>query len=276
MALRGLPPFVGEFKLILDTAAGSELYRTAELQRLSWEVFYTDLICAQLARGEYRLLQQTLTDLFNPGSQQFPFPVRNVALFNMLRRWDRHFVAMERLISVLGSERQKADVRRYMKTRKLFMDNFPVLQQPPAPPAGFLAAIQQAIQSITTTLNEVAGTFQNLVDAVQAIVTTIDNINADQLLGNTGDDAARAAVSTMSTQGLLAILPAEYKVQLINKMLDGPTLDEDEDAVLTILRETKTRSPAEFLQLTASATWEALDTDFNGEQYDQLEELFQF
>jgi hypothetical protein len=59
-------------------------------------------------------------------------------------------------------------------------------------------------------------------------------------------------------------------------MLDGPTLDEDEDAILTILRETKTRSPAEFLQLTASATWEALDTDFNGEQYDQLEALFRF
>jgi hypothetical protein len=274
MALRGLPTFVGEFKLILDTAAGSELYRTAELQRLSWEVFYTDLICTQLARGEYHLLQKTLTDLFN--DQQFPFPVRNVALFNMLRQWDRHFVAMERLISILGSERQKADVRRYMETRKLFMDNFPVLQQPPAPPTGFLAAIQQAIQSITTTLTGVAGTFQDLVGAVQAIVTTIDNISAPDLLGANDDDMARAAVNTMSTQGLLSILPALYKVELINKMLDGPTLDEDENAILTILRETKTRSPAEFLQLTASATWEALDTDFNGEQYDQLEALFRF
>jgi hypothetical protein len=276
MALRELPTYAREFKLVLDRAAGSEQYRAPELQRLSWEVFYTDLICTQLARGEYRLLQQTLIDLFNPGSQQFPFPERNVALFNMLRRWDRHFVAMERLISVLGSERQKADVRRYMETRKLFMDNFPVQQQPPAQPTGFLAAIQQAIQSITTTLTGVAGTFQDLVGSVQAIVTVIENIGKDQLLGNIEDDEARAAVNTMSSVNLLTLLPALYKSELINRMLDGPTLDEDEDAILTILRETKTRSPAEFLQLTASATWEALDTDFNGEQYDQLEALFRF
>ena len=43
----------------------------------------------------------------------------------------------------------------------------------------------------------------------------------------------------------------------------------------TVLRETKARSAAEFLQLGQSATWETLDSSFNGEQYDNLEALFQ-
>ncbi|QYO66772.1 hypothetical protein [Leptolyngbya sp. 7M] len=95
MALRQLPTYALEFRLILNTVAGPELYRVAELQRLSWDVFYTDLICTQLARGEYRLLQERLKDLFttNINNPQFQFPVQNIALYNVLRRWDRYFVA---------------------------------------------------------------------------------------------------------------------------------------------------------------------------------------
>lgn len=105
-------------------------------------------------------------------------------------------------------------------------------------------------------------------------MTTIENISAQQLLGTKEDDEARAAVNSMSAQGLLAILPSQYKIELMNRMLDGAVGDEDEDAILTTLRDTKTRSPAEFLQLGASATWETLDSSFDGEQYDQLELLF--
>jgi hypothetical protein len=274
MALRNRPTSARELRLVIDHAAGAEQYRAADLQRLSWEVFYTDLIGTQLARGEYRLLQQTLTDLFNPGTQQPPFPVRNIALFNMLRRWERHFVAMERATVILGTERQKADVRRYMDTRRLFMDSFPAL--PAAPPAPFFAALQQAVQAITTTLSGVAGSFQDLVGAVQAIASSIGDLSAPQLLGTTDDDGAVAAANALSMEGLLAILPSIYKIELNNKMLDGAVEDEEEEGILTVLRDTKTRSPAEFLQLAGSATWEELDSSFNGTQYDDLEALFRF
>jgi hypothetical protein len=278
---------VREFRLAIDSAAGPELYRAADLQRLSWDVFYTDLICTELARGEYRRLLQTLQDLVNPGPPQFPqfaFPVQNIALFNMLRRWENHFVAMERVISLVGTERQKADARRYMETRKVFMDNFPVTQQPPpppAPPVAFLAAIQQSIQSIATSLGAVAVSFQDLVTTVESIAATIEDIGVPQLLGTVEDDEAVAATNIMAAQGLLAFLPAVYKSELIKRILGGGDLipavvDEEEDAILTILRDTKTRSPAEFLQLAASASWEILDSSFDGTQRDQLVALFKF
>ncbi|MGN9784586.1 hypothetical protein ACTMTF_24340 [Nonomuraea sp. ZG12] len=276
VALRHLPTHAREFRLALDSVAGPERYRAADLQALSWEVFYTDQICSELARGEYRLLQQSLPDLVNPNPPQFP--ARNIALFNMLRRWDRHFVAMDRAIALLGSERQKADCRRYMDTRRLFMDNFPALQPPPppAPPAAFLAAIQQAIQSIQTTLTGVAGTFQDLVSTVGGLAATIETISAPQLLETADDDKAVQVTNTLSGEGLLALLPSVYKSEMISKMISGACEDEEEQAILTILQESKTQSPAEFLQLSAGATWEMLDSNFNGSEYDQLEGLFKF
>jgi hypothetical protein len=274
MALRNRATGLRELRLAIDRAAGPEQYRATELQRLSWEVFYTEQIGAQLARGEYKLLQQTLTDLFNATFAPPAFSVRNIALFNMLRRWDRAFVAMERAINILGSERQKADVRRYMDTRRLFMDNFPTV--PPTPPAAFLAALQQAVQAITTTLSGVAGSFADLVGAVQAIATDIGDLSAPAILGTADDDKAVAATNTLSAEGLLAVLPSRYKIELNTKMLDGAVVDADEEGILTVLRDAKTRSPAEFLQVASSATWAELDGSFDGTQHDALEALFKF
>ncbi|MFF4550781.1 hypothetical protein ACFY1J_42560 [Streptomyces sp. NPDC001406] len=279
MALRLRDPHLREFKLALDSAAGPELYRGVHLQRLSWDAFYTDRICSQLAVGEYRLLLSTLTDLVNPGNPQFP--VQNIALFNMLRRWDRHFLALERAIAIVGTQRQQADVRRFMFTKKLFMDNFP--PQPPAPgapPAAFLAPIVAAIQAIQTTLTGVAGSFADLVNAVQAITDAIEDISVGQLLGTIDGDNAMAAVNTMAGEGLLALLPALYKSELLKRVMDGSVLDPVGDAreaaVLTVLRDTKTRSQAEFLQIAAGATWQLLDDSIQGSEFDELVQLFKF
>jgi hypothetical protein len=278
MALRGLPTYAREFQMALDTAAGSELYRAPELQRLSWEVFYTNLICTQLASGEYRLLQLMLTELFNPGSPQFLFPVRNIALFNMLRKWEGYFYAMERLISILGSERQKTDMRRYMENHRLFMNNFPAQLAPPAPLPGFLAAIQQAYATLLASLLALGSTFQDLVNAVQSIADSIQNIGSS-LFEATGDEEAVAAVNTMFGEDKLAMIPTQYKVTLAKKMYIGfaaAVEDDEEQAILTILRASKTRSPAEFLQIAASINWEILDSIFDGTEHSQLEELFRF
>ena len=273
MGLRQRATNFREYKQALDSVAGSELYRALELQQLSWEVFYTDRICTELGRGEYKLLLTTLADLFNDRNPQFPIP--NIALFNMLRRWERHFVAMEGIIELLGDVRQNADFKRFMNARRNFMDNFPPV--PPSSPGAFLAAIQQAIQNLSEV---VANTFEDLKDAVQAVATTINNFNAPQLFGSSDDNKARNVVNSMSGAGGLAFLPTDYKVELNNRMLESSivdgVLDDDELAILTVLRETKTRSPAEFLQLAQSATWETLDSRFHGAEVDQLKELFKF
>ena len=281
-----------EFRLALDNAAGPEGYRAADLQALSFDLLYTDLICSQLAAGEYGLLLRTLPDLVRGPGAGFAFPVQNISLLDMLRRWDVLFNAMARVISVVGTERQKGDARRFMEARKAFLDavsSVPLPQPPPPPPApppgafagAFLTAVQQAVQAIQTTLTGAAGTFADLARTVQDIANSVDDISAAKLLGNLEDDRAVAAIGTMSQQGLLAFLPTEFKVELVNRALGGSDIipavvDEEEDAVLAVLRETKARSAAEFLQVAASATWERLDDALDGTQRDELAKLFKF
>jgi hypothetical protein len=113
ITLRRGDTYAREFKLAIDSVARPELYNAKDLQALqalSWEVFYTDLICRNLERGEFGSLLSMLTDLFNMDNP-LEFAVRNIALFNMLRKWEPHFVAMELIITILGSVRQKTDAR---------------------------------------------------------------------------------------------------------------------------------------------------------------------
>jgi hypothetical protein len=86
------------------------------------------------------------------------------------------------------------------------MDNFP--PQPPASSGAFSTAIQQAIQAILTALNSAGNTFDDLVGAVQAIVTTVENVSVLDLFGTSDDDKARNVVNSMSGEGLLAVLPS--------------------------------------------------------------------
>ncbi|MFJ9646470.1 hypothetical protein, partial [Streptomyces sp. NPDC101206] len=286
MSLRGRQNNIDEFRLALDSTPGTDLYRAADIQMLSWKAFYTARICEQLSRGEYRFLLQMLPDLVNPGGPQFPFPVRNIAFFDTLDGLRDEFAAMERVIEVVGSERQKSDARLYADKRKVFMDNFPAAQPPlpppPAqPPVAFLAAIQQAIQAIATALGATGTAFQDLVAKVQNIGATIENISVPRLLGNLEDDLATAATNTIFSEGRLAFLPTAYKSELIRRILGGSDLvsavvDEEEQTVLTVFEDAKTRSPAEFLQLARSAQWEMLDSSFDGTERDRLEGLFKF
>lgn len=276
MALRRRDTHVREFRLVLDNLAGPEQYYAADLAGLSWEVLYTDLIAGQLTRGDYGLLLLTLNDLFNVNLAGFP--ARSVALFNALRRTERYVLAMERAIDIVGSSGQQASARTFSRTRTLFLNSFPQVPPPgppgtPPPPA-FLAAVTAAIQSVSTSLNGLAGTFQDLATSVEAAASTVESVTVGGLLGTTDDDKARSLVSSLAAEGLLALLPAGYKSVLIDRLLDGSVGDDDEEAILTVLRETKIRSQAEFLQLGAAATWDRLDSAIDGEQYDALNALF--
>jgi hypothetical protein len=161
-----------------------------------------------------------------------------------------------------------------MDNRRLLMDNFPA-NLPPTPPGPFQAALDNAVGTILTAITGVAGTSQDLLAANQAVVDAIRDINAGQLLDTVADDRAVSTTNTMSAEGLLVALPSPYKSKLVDRMLDG-ACEEEEDAILVIVRETKTRTHAEFCQLGASATWETLFDSFDGSQYDELEGMFTF
>lgn len=266
MALRGQATFIIELRLILNAAATPALPQAAALTAFSWETFYTELICRQLEAGEYRLLLNTLPELFMNQLPNNP-PARSAALFDMLRRWDRHFAAMQVLINVIGTQRQQFDMRRFMDAKSVMMANFPG----PAAPAG---AIANAIAAVITALNGVGTGFQALVDSVQSIAGSIDSISAPGLLDTRSDDEAVDAVNRTSQTQTLALLPTSFKLQLIKRALSGWAGNEDEQAALTVLRETKAVSLAEFLQLAAGTTWETLDSSINGSEYDDLLHLF--
>ncbi|MGH3567958.1 MAG: hypothetical protein ACRDRH_18390 [Pseudonocardia sp.] len=283
MALRSRPTFTRELRLAIDTAPGPEAYRAVHLQPLSWQIFYTDLIGTFLAVGQYPRLVRMLDDLFNLGGPGFPAPVRNIALFNALRRWERHFEALRRAIEVLGTPEQAAAAQKYMERMSVFLGNFPngPTAPPPAPAGPFLAALNAAIQPALAGLSLVGTTFQDLTSTTQGLVNTIDEISAGKLLGTTEDDAATTAANTLSTEGLLALLPFEFKSRLMARIFGGSdfipsVVDEEEDAALRILEETKIRSVAEFLQVAGASTWEVLSDVMDGDQYDKLEGMFRF
>jgi hypothetical protein len=265
MALRGQPTYIRQFREVLDFIQTTGQHRPNELLQLSWEVYYTEQICSQLERGEYRLLLGNLIDLVNPAL----VTAQRIAFLDMLRRLEREFVAMEALINAIGSERQKNDVRIYMDRRRLFMDNSPQLPQPPN-------AIQQAIQSILNVINGATGGFQDLVAAVQSIVQTITDFSVPDLLDSQGDDKA-VNVTNQLDESSLGCLPSKYKLALINAVLKGVAEDEEEQATLRILKASKNRpSVAEFLQLVAGETWEKLDSNIDGQKHDSLVALFNF
>jgi hypothetical protein len=265
-ALRGRPTLVRELRVVVDvlSAAG---HSPNQLTPLSWELQYTDMIGTQLARGEVRVLIQRLPDLVNaqvPGGA-----VQRNALFDMLRRWDREFVALDELVKVLGSASQKTDMRRFLDMRRLFMDNFPAINAPPN-------VIQAAIQAIVAAITGVGATFQDLVEAIQRIADAMGDLSVPSLFGTDSDALAVNTVNILTGQNVLQLLPTVYKSELVNRLLDGAVEDEEEQAILNVLRTSKGRSTADFAQIAAQATWEKLYNSFDGQEYDDLEGMFTF
>jgi hypothetical protein len=262
--LRGRPTLAREMRVVVDFLSGAG-HHVVPLTSLSWELQYTDLIVTQLARGEVGVLILRLSDLVNA---QLP-AVQRGAWFDMLRRWEREFMAMDALVRVIGNTAQKADMRRFMDLRRLFMDNFPAVVAP-------ATGIQQSIQAILAAIGAVGTGFQDLALALRQFADSINDFSIPKLFGTDADQNAFNIVNTLAGQDVLARLPSAYKSELVNRMLDGGVEDEEEQATLTVLRMSKARSTADFAQLAAQASWERLYTSFEGQEYEDLERLFTF
>lgn len=244
-------------------------YQAPLLTQLSWETHYEELIGSQLESIEYVLLLTTLPELVDATLPQ----IRRQALFDILRRWDAAFQAMEDTVDAVGDVRQKADMRAFMRAKRVFQQNFP--QATPAP-----GVIAQLLQTLGIIGNNIADLRMGMLDLSQSIN---EALTFAKLFGTIEDDEARQAASALSTQNTgvgdetrLSVLPFSVKFQLINRMLDGATLDEDERGILLTLSHTKRRSVAEFAQLVAAAGWEELDESLDGDEHDELMKLFEF
>jgi hypothetical protein len=261
MALRRLSPNAREFRVLLDSLAAQGAQRANELTSLSWEVHYTNEICFELERGEFDRLLRTMPDMVDPALPN----AQRVALFDMLRRWDAHFRAIEGAVNVVGSGHQRSDMRQFITARQVFLDNFS--QTTPAP--GVIATIAQALGGAATQIDQLRDDVADFASGTTDAISQLPN----SLFNDLTDDEARNVATELHSQDLVWAIPFGMKHELIMRLLDGATVDDDEQATNDILRETSERSTAEFLQLITAATYEKLDSSLDGTEHDEFMSL---
>ncbi|CAN5535772.1 hypothetical protein BH10PSE7_BH10PSE7_03330 [soil metagenome] len=241
--------------------AGAALPRVNELISLMLEVNYTTRICVPLAALNYQPLYAILLEMVDATltAQQ------RTACRDTFDRLKLEFSACKNSVDVVGSNEAKTTINRFTVTLKAAIDNFPPTL--PAPTA--ISAIGAALG---TAAGAIAGTLADLKTAVATLPDALAGaINLGSLLGSSDDDAARNLVSQMQSQGWLARAPFDVKRKLINALLDGFTVDDDEDAINSIMQAARGYDQAELYQLAAAATWESLSMSMDGDQYDTLE-----
>jgi hypothetical protein len=255
-ALRGLPTHSREFIVLLDDLISWLPAQAPDLGALRWDAFYDNLICVQLEQARYRLLIANLPDMLDP---TLPLAQRR-ALFDTLNRRDAEFRAMQSFINVMGTVQEHTDVERFMDARQLFMDNFTPNPPTPIPPP--IAAFFNSVAS------EIVGLRADVANATQGMINafTLGNFTETEK-----DDKSREVNGVLGERR--AVLPFQFKALLIRLMEEGNMDDDDEQAVLQILTDSKARSIAEFAQLINAQGWESLSFSFDHQEYDDLELL---
>lgn len=268
--MRGLEPHQLELCMVIEETAALGGHRPDELARLSWEVRYLALIAHQLESGEGGALLNRLPDLVDP---DLPHGQRT-ALFDMLRRADPVIDAMKLVIDTLGSTRQQNDMRAFRERVHLFLAPFP--QGPPASPT------PEDVEALANALGVVTDQLDELRRAVQDAASELASLTLPDLLGTEDDDRAVDVIGKLHSQGRLAPIPAAMKSTMINSLTDGSTGDDDETAILRVLKQTLRARPeagrqskAEFLQLIVAARFEMLDESLDGAEHDEFMALLE-
>ncbi|SCK05649.1 MULTISPECIES: hypothetical protein [unclassified Streptomyces] len=244
-------------------AATTASHRAAELVRLLHEAEYTTTICAALRALDYHPLYTVLTVMVDPSPGVTD--LRRTACRDTFVRLAPEFAAAKLCVDQVGSNDAKTTVNRFMAARKAALDTFPASLPAPTAIQAIGMALGNTLGAVATTLAQLQIAIVNLPDALAGTITI------PSLLGTDEDNKARALISELHSQNLLAHTPAGIKGTLINSLLDGFTDDDDEIAVLKVLKTSQGYDQAEMYQLAASATWESLFSSFDGEEEDELE-----
>jgi hypothetical protein len=125
-------------------------------------------------------------------------------------------------------------------------------------------------------LGGVGNTLSSLLTAITKLPDALSGaITLSSLLGSDDDDTARQLISELNAQGSLAHLAFTIKLKLVNALLSGWTVDDDEIGILSIMQAAKGYDQAELYQLTAGATWDSLYSSVDGDEYDELLDTLQ-
>jgi hypothetical protein len=181
-------------------------------------------------------------------------------------RLKNEFAAAQQAVAIFGDNAAKSTINRFMLTKDAAVNNFPATL--PAPTA--ITAIASALGGVATDIDQLRTLILTLPDVLGG------TLNLSKFLDSNSDDLARGLASNLHSQGILGSLSFDVKRKMVAAMLDGATVDDDEIGILRILETAKARDQAELYQLAAAATWDSLYTSFDGDEYDDLENLLMY
>lgn len=234
------------------------VHRRDELLQMMYQINYITRICVQLEMLRYVDLYNVLMDMADPTLDAR----QRLACHDAVDFLSLEFAAAQDAVKYAGENDAKTLVQGFMTARQAALDAW----VPNVPPGTILTALINAIQPAVTTLNQLRTFVVNIPDIA-------GQITLPKLLGADGDDVARNFISWAKSQNRLDRVAARIKTMAIHACLDGWTVDDDEIAILSCLSAAKDYDQAELYQLAAAATWEALYSSIDGDEYDQLEAL---
>jgi hypothetical protein len=253
-----LPPIIQQYMT-------TPTHRNAELLALMYQVNYTTRICNSLVVLDYQPLYSVITDLVDPLLTN----LQRTACRDTCDALRLEFAAAAKAVEVVGSNEAKVTVNRFMAALHAALVNFPPTLPAPAPTA--ISAIIAALGGVGNTLSVLLATINGLPDALSGAITISNIFGADR------DDKARQLIGELATQGSLARLAFTIKLQMVNWLLTSPglftidvTTDDEENAINSVLQAAKDYDQAELYQLARGATWESLDSNIQGDEFDQL------
>ncbi|MEM7200136.1 MAG: hypothetical protein AAF628_07715 [Planctomycetota bacterium] len=258
--------------------AGSDL--RSDLVQAGHQVNYTEKMVEDLKNGDYVSLVGMLPDLFDPNLP----PEQRQALRETLRRFEPEIRATETLMREKGDIQQRSKLGRFMNARRDAIDLYDStggqlpqtnqLQQFLDDITGAAGGVIDELEDFRTMFAKALGEVSGLLDS--AVGKAFDHVD---------DDEARNLINLLNAKdgregdaaSLLAYLPFDAKAMLINDIIDSGfgdgVLDDDEQAILDVLRETMEKDPAEFFRLVNAVGFDKLDTHVQGDEWDEFMRL---
>lgn len=248
-----------------------------DLVELRHQIAYTERVVENLKVGDYVSLVNLLPDLFDPQLEK----EQRQALRETLRRFEPETRAVEVLIEARGDVEQRSKLGRFMNARRDALDLFD-RSGGAAPRSGDLERYLNGIRGVADTALAEAADFRKMFALAVSDVTGLLDDALGKVFGHSSDDEARGLVNLLDskegragdTASLLAYLPFDVKVRLIHDMIDtgfaDGVLEDDEQAILDVLRETAEKDPSEFFRLINAVGYSKLDTHINGEEWDDF------
>lgn len=239
-------------------------HRSSELVAMLHEVTYTVQICSGLKDLYFNPLYRVITVMVDPAPGITN--AARIACRDTCVRLKNEFAAAQQAVAIFGDNAAKSTINRFMLTKDATVNNFP----PTVPAPTAISAIASVLDKIATDVDQLRTLISELPDVLGGA------LNLSKFLDSNSDELARGLASNLHSQGILGSLSFDVKRKMIAAMLDGGTADDDEIGILRILETAKARDQAELYQLAAAATWESLYTSFDGDEYDDLENLLMY